>query len=437
MSSISARYAPMNRSHIPGFPNHMPCVDWQRYLPKFKDQEGDDVAFHLIKFHMHIHRLEVKFPEDYLMKMFMATLEEEARSWYEGLPSASLFSLEYFYSVFCVNYKESYPSLVLVENFCGNFDNLIQRMGIDINDEDLMYDEIEESLYELASHQEELVETSCIGTQDHSEQTLASSLLENETNLHHNVDIQVISHEINENSQPCQPYYSQKFGENHSNCFTSHSFSEDLYHEEIAENQAIEIICAESLGSRTINKDSYSKLQRNTEEEQVVLGLLDVAESIHDFTSIDLTYSGILKSQDDILIQEHERVFSVFSQTHEVVISYKYFPEHIKHVSVVDDVKNDHLVACPFEEGKPYERDCLWADFQKGIVLHVFKDPFASKLESSEKTEHLFFKNARINWGLQFELSFVAFFFLSGGVESKLQSRGHLLDWLHWNFEIT
>jgi hypothetical protein len=68
----------MNHSHIPGFLNRMPCVDWQRYLPKFKDQEGDDVSFHLIKFHMHIHRLKVKFPKDYLMKMFMATLEEEA-----------------------------------------------------------------------------------------------------------------------------------------------------------------------------------------------------------------------------------------------------------------------------------------------------------------------------------------------------------------------
>jgi len=96
---------------------------------------------------------------------------------------------------------------------------------------------------------------------------------------------------------------NQNFGENHSKCFTSHSFSEDLYHEEIGENQAIEIICAESLGSRTINEDSYSKLQGNTEEEQVFLGLLDVSESISDFTSLDLTYSEILKGQDDMLLQ--------------------------------------------------------------------------------------------------------------------------------------
>ena len=43
----------MNHSHILGFPNRMPHIDWQSCLPKFKDEEGDDVALHLIKFHMH------------------------------------------------------------------------------------------------------------------------------------------------------------------------------------------------------------------------------------------------------------------------------------------------------------------------------------------------------------------------------------------------
>jgi len=55
----SVRYAPMNRSHILGFPNQMPCIDWQTYFPKFKDKEGDDVSFHLVKFHMHSCNLEV------------------------------------------------------------------------------------------------------------------------------------------------------------------------------------------------------------------------------------------------------------------------------------------------------------------------------------------------------------------------------------------
>jgi len=76
----------MNQSHILGFPNRTPCIDWKKYLPKFKDKKGEDVALHLIKFHTHTRKLRVNFHEDYLMKMFMETLEGKARSWYEKFP---------------------------------------------------------------------------------------------------------------------------------------------------------------------------------------------------------------------------------------------------------------------------------------------------------------------------------------------------------------
>ena len=132
MHSQSARYAPMNLSHIPRFLNHLPCIDWQKHLPKFKHEKGYDDALHLVKFHMHIHKLRIEFLEDCLMNMFMETLEERERFWYERLPPASLYFLEDLYSVFCKNYKERYPSIVLVENLCENFDNIFQHMGIDV-----------------------------------------------------------------------------------------------------------------------------------------------------------------------------------------------------------------------------------------------------------------------------------------------------------------
>ena len=90
MSSLFARYSPMNRAYIPIFPNQIPKVDWKTGLPKFKDQKNDDATLHLVTFHIHIHKLGVKLHEDYLMKMFMDTLEGDARSWYEGLPLESL-----------------------------------------------------------------------------------------------------------------------------------------------------------------------------------------------------------------------------------------------------------------------------------------------------------------------------------------------------------
>ena len=158
---IRARYAPMNITHIPGFPNKIPKVDWLKYLPSFRDEKDDSVVMHLIKFHRHIHRLGLKLPEDCLMKMFMASLEDDARLWYEGLPAASIYSLKDFHMIFCKNYKQHHPALLLIESFCGRFEDLFQLMGIDIDDPDIMNDQFEEALLELSLHYNERSTISC------------------------------------------------------------------------------------------------------------------------------------------------------------------------------------------------------------------------------------------------------------------------------------
>ena len=141
----------MNQAHIPGFPNRIPNIDWQAFLPKFQDKRGNDASVHLIRIHIHVYRLKIDVPEDYLMKMFMVTLEEEAMLWYEGLPPAGLYSLKDFYSTFCKKYKKDYPSLELIENFCGNFESLILHLGIDMVGEELMDYEIKEALLDFDS----------------------------------------------------------------------------------------------------------------------------------------------------------------------------------------------------------------------------------------------------------------------------------------------
>ena len=70
----------MSRDDISGFSNKIPKVDWSRNFPTFKDDGKKDDALHLVQFHMHIRKLKVDFPEDLLMKIFMDTLEGEARS---------------------------------------------------------------------------------------------------------------------------------------------------------------------------------------------------------------------------------------------------------------------------------------------------------------------------------------------------------------------
>ena len=97
-----------------GFPNRIPNIDWKSYLPKFKDQKGDDAAIHLFRFHKHIHKLVIELHEDFLMKRFMASLEENPRPWYEGLPSGILSSLKYFHTVFHEHLKDQYPSLLSI-----------------------------------------------------------------------------------------------------------------------------------------------------------------------------------------------------------------------------------------------------------------------------------------------------------------------------------
>ena len=62
MDLFARRYAPMSRDHIPGFPNKIPKVDWQRNLPMFKDDDRKDAALHLVRFHIHILKLKVDFP---------------------------------------------------------------------------------------------------------------------------------------------------------------------------------------------------------------------------------------------------------------------------------------------------------------------------------------------------------------------------------------
>ena len=84
----------------------------------FKDDDRNDAALHMVRFHIHIRKLKVDFLEDFLMKIFMATREGEARSWYESLPHARIYCLKYFHTMFFERYKESYPSLNLVQNYC-------------------------------------------------------------------------------------------------------------------------------------------------------------------------------------------------------------------------------------------------------------------------------------------------------------------------------
>lgn len=95
---------------------------------------------------MHVHKLRISFHEDCLMKMFMATLEETPPFWYEILPPPCIYSLKDFHSVFFEKYREAYPSLLLIEDFCDHFDNFIQDLESSYDDEEFVDDELFDAL---------------------------------------------------------------------------------------------------------------------------------------------------------------------------------------------------------------------------------------------------------------------------------------------------
>ena len=71
----------MNQTHIPGFENPIPKFDWLTDLAIFKNVKKYNFSLHLVRFHMHVHRIKVQFPEDCILKMFMVTLEGKSWSW--------------------------------------------------------------------------------------------------------------------------------------------------------------------------------------------------------------------------------------------------------------------------------------------------------------------------------------------------------------------
>ena len=88
----------------------------------------------------------------------MDSLDGKAWSWYEGLPPANICSLRVFHSIFYEKYKESHPSLSLVNNCCDQFGVFIQNLEDSYDDNEFMDEEILEALHDnIFNHQKEQV----------------------------------------------------------------------------------------------------------------------------------------------------------------------------------------------------------------------------------------------------------------------------------------
>jgi hypothetical protein len=116
---IVARFSPLDFTNVYGFPNTVPDIKiWEDVLPKFGEYADDNPAQHLFEFHNLMEELNVHH-EDVLMKLFMFSLEKDARLWYKYLPHSSIPSLKYFHILFHQHCKRIYSTEILFEDCCN------------------------------------------------------------------------------------------------------------------------------------------------------------------------------------------------------------------------------------------------------------------------------------------------------------------------------
>jgi hypothetical protein len=87
----------------------VPLIDeWKDLLPRFYEGKDDNRVDHVHEFHALMHQLDIHH-EYILMKMFMYSLDGDARKWYFSLPPSNISSLKDFHRVFNDHCKRFYP----------------------------------------------------------------------------------------------------------------------------------------------------------------------------------------------------------------------------------------------------------------------------------------------------------------------------------------
>jgi hypothetical protein len=118
---LAKRYAFCDFSSIVGFPNQVPSRDeWENSLPRFRGEEWEVPAEHLLDFHEFINRLEIVH-DDVQIKLFKFSLEGIALDWCRSLPDASISSLAEFHSAFHVFCKDHFSADLLFPDCCHEF----------------------------------------------------------------------------------------------------------------------------------------------------------------------------------------------------------------------------------------------------------------------------------------------------------------------------
>ena len=82
-------FEPLRFVAFPNYPHDLPARKWLKCIPLFAGKSGESIKDHLDKCLQVVWEFNVEH-EDVVMRMFVSTLEGEARTWYKSLLDASI-----------------------------------------------------------------------------------------------------------------------------------------------------------------------------------------------------------------------------------------------------------------------------------------------------------------------------------------------------------
>jgi hypothetical protein len=110
---VAARYAPLI---LPQPMNALPAGDYLKYMPKFTGEEDITVEEHLVAFYSYADNLNIE-NEDVWMRVFVQSLDGEARKWFRGLTPGSIAGIEALDDVFLRQWGDKKDFMYYITEF--------------------------------------------------------------------------------------------------------------------------------------------------------------------------------------------------------------------------------------------------------------------------------------------------------------------------------
>jgi hypothetical protein len=110
---VATRYAPLV---LPQLMNALPAGDYLKYMPKFTGEEDITAEEHLVAFYSYADNLNIEH-EDVWMRVFVQSLDGEARKWFRGLTLGSIAGIEALDDVFLRQWGDKKDFMYYITEF--------------------------------------------------------------------------------------------------------------------------------------------------------------------------------------------------------------------------------------------------------------------------------------------------------------------------------